>query len=101
MNHLSAIAGTTFLCDAFLHIEESLERRSNIIPTCIRAIKTWAKFESEKYVGKSAIGGANHMLSSYCYTIMSIAIFTQFNPKSVLDFMQMFFSYYSDFDSPR
>ena len=99
VNNLSAVASTTFLCDVF--IKSAAGANSGLLPTCVRAIKVWAKFESEKYVGKKVIGGANQMLSSYCYTIMTVVIFTQFNPKDLLDFFQIFFTYYSEFDWNR
>ena len=46
VNHLSAIAATTFLCDVFLGSDGSSARGSNMIPTCVRVIKTWAKVRS-------------------------------------------------------
>ena len=48
-------------------------------------------------MGSPVIGTSNGMLSSYCYTIMSITIFFLFKPTSTQDFLYKFFSYYSRF----
>ena len=70
----------------------------NKLMTFVIAIKGWACYESERYVGKPVIGASRNMLSSYCYTIMSIAVLHLYRPESVLDFYFAFFDYYSSFD---
>ena len=38
------------------------------------------------------------MLSSYCYTVMSIPVMALYRPKSIMDFLFYFFDYYSEFN---
>lgn len=57
--------------------------------------------ESAKYVDKPVIGSSNNMFSSYCYSIMVLALFSHKPPTNLAEFFEEFFKYYAEFDWER
>ena len=57
--------------------------------------------ESAKYVNQPVIGARENMFSSYCYSIMVLALFSQKSPTTLVEFFEEFFKYYSEFDWER
>ncbi|GMH48836.1 hypothetical protein TL16_g00387 [Triparma laevis f. inornata] len=102
VNKLAACASTAFLCNIFRRQNSSpLINERGFLGSCIKAIKSWAMQESAKYVDKPVIGSSNNMFSSYCYSIMVLALFSHETPTNLAEFFEEFFKYYAEFDWER
>ncbi|GMH90701.1 hypothetical protein TrVE_jg5981 [Triparma verrucosa] len=102
INKINAVAATAFLCNTFRRQNGSpLAQTKDFLSTCIKAIKSWAMNESAKYVNQTVIGARENMFSSYCYSIMVLALFSQKSPTTLVEFFEEFFKYYSEFDWER